>query len=254
MHKLDSNLFTPGTKFVVTDDVKESTFGPGTTGFISYMKNADSVYEDVANVVVSIIRRGKGGKRRVDISNMSIPIFSDPRMLEHKNYLPSGRRHYVHIKKVDFDVEDLMKIIPMDFLGWAAAYARYLNHLVQNIANPKKGLWPNDPHLNLNIAIRLPDIFIQNEDEAIATLTNEVWREVFIGEARAKESALIKCALRYNETVVKASLNSAQFVEYTNEEYYEVSDKDLTTATVKFYKDKAAIVNEMIHFRKKNKK
>jgi hypothetical protein len=254
MQKLVSNLLIPGTKFVVTEDVKESTFGPGTTGFLSYMKNSDSDYEDVANVVVSIIRRGKGGKRRLDVSNMSIPIFSDPRMLEHKNYLPIGRRHYVHIERIDFDTENLMEIIPMDFLGWVAAYSRYLNYLVQHVAKPKKGLWPNDPHQTLNIGMRLPDIFLQNEEETIATLTNEAWRQQFIGEARAKESALIKCALRYNQSVVKTTLNSAQFVEYTNEEYYEVSDKDLATATVKFYKDKAAIVKEMMHFRKKNNK
>lgn len=254
MQKLVSNLLIPGTKFVVTNDVKESTFGPGTTGFMSYMRSADNDYEDVANMVVSVIRRGKGGKRRLDISNVSIPIFVDPRMLEHKNYLPIGRRHYVHIKSTNFDVEDLMEVVPMDFLGWAAAYSRYLNHIVNSIAKPKKGLWPSDLHQNLNIAMRLPDTFAQNEDEIIDVVAHKDWREAFVREARAKESALIKCALRYNETVVKAALNSAQFVEYTNEEYYEVSDKDLATATVKFYKDKAAIVKEMIYFRKKSKK
>ena len=254
MEKLASNLLTPGTKFAVTDDVKESTFGPGTTGFMSYIKNADSDYEDVAHAVVSIIRRGKGGKQRLDVSNISIPIFSDSRMLEHKNYLPIGRRHYVHIESIDFDVDDLITITPIDFLGWMTAYSRYLHYLVQNIAKQKKGLWPNDPQHNLNMAIRLPDMFLQNEEGTTAALTAEAWRTQFVVQARAKESALIKCALRYKESVVKATLNSAQFLEYTNEEYYEVSDKDLTAKTIKFYKDKAQIIKEMIPYRKKNKK
>lgn len=254
MKKLASNLLTPGMKFVVTEDVKENTFGPGTTGFMSHIKNADSDYEDVANVVVSIIRRGKGGKQRLDVSSMSIPIFSDLRMLKHKNYLPIGRRHYVHIKSINFDVDDLMTMPSIDFLGWAAAYSRYLHHLVQSIAKPKKGLWPNDSHHNLNIGMRLPDIYLQNDEATIAALNTEAWKDQFIVEARAKESALIKCALRYKEAVVKATLNSAQFLEYTNEEYYEVSDKDLTAKTVKFYKDKAQIIKEMIPYRKKSKK
>jgi hypothetical protein len=33
-----SQIFNTGTKFVVTDDSVDGTFGSGTTGFVSYVK------------------------------------------------------------------------------------------------------------------------------------------------------------------------------------------------------------------------
>lgn len=250
MERLDCRLIKPGERFIVTDDVKESTFGPGTIGFLAYVKNPDPDYEDVAHIMVSIIRRGKGGKGRLNSGSLSVPIFLDKRMLDHKNYLPVGRRHYVHIEPHPHEVQDLMKLEALDFLGWATAYAKYLHYLIDRIAKPKKGLWPQDTKDPLARAYRLFDHFSNDEAHTIEMYADRLeWRELFIQRARKMESALIKCALRYKDSVVKMVLNSARFVKYTNEEYYQVAKKGATKKTVKFYKDKEKIVEEMINHR-----
>jgi hypothetical protein len=250
MERLSCSLFNPGTRFMVTDDVKEATFGPGTVGIMSHVKSADSDYEDVAHILVSVIKRGKGGKERLNSTALSVPIFFDKKMLDHKNYLPTGRRHYVHIEPYPFKAQDLMKINPMNFLGWATSYAKYLHFLADSIAKPKKGLWPQDGKNPLAVGIRLCDYFSNDEAETIERYGNRIeWRESFITQSRKMESALVKCSLRYKDSVVKMALNSARFVDYTNKEYYKVTGKKSAKGTIKFYEDKEKIVEEMINHR-----
>ncbi len=255
MKILESNLFTPGTKFIVTADVKENTFGPGTLGVMSYVNNGDNDYEDVANIFAIITRRGKGGVPRVNLNSISVPVYSDPRMLNKDNYLPTGRRHYVHIERVPFSHEDLLALDPLDFLGWGAAYIKYLQYLATNIAKPKKqNILPADNNNTLVIMSRLQEYFDSDRDAALVNYSTDVFRRAFITEARKLESSLIKCVLVYKRKVANIALNSARFMDYTNKEYYEVTDKEEAKNTIKFHEEKIEIIDGVSLDKKKKKK
>jgi hypothetical protein len=255
MKILENNLFKPGTKFTVTADVKENTYGPGTLGVMSYVRSGDNDYEDVANITAVIIRRGKGGIPRISSGNISIPVFTDPRMLDKDNYLPIGRRHYVHAERTPYDHEDLLLIEPLDFLGWAAAYLKYLQYLTSNIAKPKKqNILPADNGNVLTIVNRLQEYFEDNKDAALENYTTDAFRRDFITSARKLESSFIKCVLVYKRKVANIALNSARFMNYTNEEYYEVTDSEEAKNTIKFHEEKINIIDGMSLGKKKKKK
>ena len=251
MKKLDCSLLVPGAKFIVNKDVKENTFGPGTIGIMSYIKNADLDYENVAHVVAVIIRRGKGGIQRLNVNSMSIPVFANPKMLEHKNYLPVGRRHYVHIDPFPYKEGDLLKVSALDFLGWSTAYMKYLYYLATSIARPKKSsIIPQDNGHPLAIANRMPDYFDSNRDETLDKFSEEKFRKSFIKISRAAEASLIKCVLMYQKMTTAIALNSANFMKYTNDEYYEVTNKKEAENTITFYEDKLRIIEEMSTFKR----
>lgn len=233
-------LFNTGVRFTVIPDVKETTFSPGSIGFMSYVKEADNDYQNVAYMTAIVVRRGKGGIQRVNASGMSIPVFRDERMLEHENYLPLGRRYYVHIEKMPLEEKHLLDIDDLSFLGWACAQAKYLNHLILNVTRPKaKKLWPsgqkNNPLVHAN---RFPEHFDGDKELTLEKFTNKGFREAFIMEARRMEAYLAKCVLLHKRNIAAILLNSAHFMDYTNEKYYEVTDKKLAKNTVKFYEDK----------------
>jgi hypothetical protein len=255
MKILESNLYTPGTKFTVTADVKENTFGAGSLGVMSYITSGDNDYEDVANASVIIIRRGKGGVPRINLNKLSIPVFNDKRMMDKDNYLPVGRRHYVHTEMVPYSHEDLLAIAPLDFLGWAAAYMKYLQYLASNIAKPKKqNIVPQDQNHVVTIINRLQEHFDHDRDSALVNFTTDMFRRAFIIEARKLESSLIKCVLVYKRKVASIVLNSARFMDYTNTEYYEVTDKEEAKNTIQFHEEKIKVIDEMAANKKKKAK
>jgi hypothetical protein len=250
-------LFRVGTKFVVTPDVKETTFPPGTTAFMSSMLNPDMDYQDVASVRAVVIRRGKGGKARVNINSMHIPIFSDPRMLEHDNYLPVGRRYYVHIDKEPAEEIDVMEMDEMDFLGWACAKSWHLRHLATKIARKGSGrLWPSSKKEPVVAAYSFNERFEIDEAATLANFTNGAFRTDFVRTMRVLEATLSKCETEYQRKVAAAALNSSKFMVYTNEKYFKVVDEDLAKKTVDFYSRKLKWLDSMSvqAFRKKKAK
>lgn len=241
-------IFKPGTKFIVTPEVKETTFSPGTTAFMAYMREPDMDYQDVVRIRAVVVRRGKGGMDRLNFNNMSIPVFNDERMLKHDNYLPVGKKHYVHIEEAPIAVTNVMEMSDMDFLGWASARAISLQYFTANMA--KKGapkLWPkNNAAMPLVVASRLNDYFESDKESSIIKFgKNLTFREEFIKEIRFLEAAAIKCYVVYQKLVASAVLNSARFMTYTNDKYFEVVDKKQAKNTIDFYDKKVKWLNKM---------
>ncbi len=234
---LTNHLYPTGTKFIVTPEVKGNSFTPATTGFIAYMTETDMDYQNVANMKVVLTRRGKGGQNRINIHDVSIPVFTSEEMLKHENYLPIDRRSYSHIESTPFDEPDLFGINPLDFLGWACSYATYLRHLAFNVCYPRginSKLWPRENNV-LEEIYSLSHRFEENPEEFLRRYGQKDFRVVFISKAREVESILTKCSISYKNSVVNAILNSAHFLKYTNEEYYKVEDEKLVKNTIDFY-------------------
>lgn len=117
-----------------------------------------------------------------------------------------------------------------------------------NITKPRtKKLWPGNVNNNspLARAIRFPEYFDAEKEAAFDKFATKEFRDSFVFEARNLESYLIKCALLHQKSVAAILLNSAHFMDYTNEKYYEVVDKELAKNTVKFYEKKYKWLSDM---------
>ena len=253
---LTNHLYPTGTKFIVTPEVKGNSFTPATIGFIAYMTETDRDYQNVANVKVVLTRRGKGGQKRINIHDISIPVFTSEEMLKHENYLPIDRRSYSHIEAMPFDEHDLFGIIPLDFLGWACSYAAYLRHLAFNISYPRgisNKLWPRENNV-LEEVFSLSHRFEENPEQFLRHYEEKDFRIAFISKAREVESILIKCSISHKSAVISAILNSAHFLKYTNEEYYKVEDEKLVKNTINFYEKQYKEVKSLIIKPKKSKR
>lgn len=189
---LISQIFNTGTKFIVTDDTKDSTFGPGTVGFVSYVKGHDQDYSNVVYINAAVIRRGKTGKKRIDFSEMSTPIFDFKDENLTKVMPEEKRRYYVHIEPVLPYEDRIQKMSDIDFLGWAHSQARY----VQKLSTRAKhvAVWPSDSGSILNRILNINENFSEDMDDS---LTNAVTREKFSRNIRMLESTLVKSALLY---------------------------------------------------------
>ena len=241
---LTSKLIAPGTKFIVTEDIKDSTFGPGTIGMMSYIVKKDASFENVAHAYVAIIRRGKGGMDRLNYNQINFPVFFDERMTEHKDYLPLEKKYHVNIKTVDYDELDLLKIKSLDFLGWASAYTAYIYNLTNNLANRR--VWPSDPKHILNSARRIPGLYEESKKETEKIYASTKWRTEFIKEIRRMESTIIRCVLIYKMSVSDIAKNAAKFIKFTNDEYYKVTDDGEDVETIKFCNEKTEFIARMI--------
>lgn len=245
---LKSNLLSPGTKFIATSDVKDTTLPPFSTGFFSYFKNPDRDYQDVAYGAVSIIRRGKTGQERLESKEISFPIFTDKRMLEQDDYLPLGRRYYLHIEEESLDYESLLEAKSLEFLGWSYAYVMFLQHITANFVYPaKRAKWSSETVDQILIDTkRIAQHFSDDPSATIAVYAREDFRRKLISSIRKLESKLMKCICSYKKGAIASILNSAHFIDYTNEEHYEITDKDLAKNTVSFYQEKHKKINDLV--------
>ena len=59
---MKNSLFITGQKFKVIEPTKDTAFGIGSLGFVSFLEKMDSSFMNVAQLQTTIIRKGKGGK------------------------------------------------------------------------------------------------------------------------------------------------------------------------------------------------
>jgi hypothetical protein len=117
----ESQIFEPGTPFVVSDDTEDKVVPAGSTGFISHVKGSDRTHHNVVFLSVVLTRIGKSGKDRVTVKDISTPIY-ELKGKAVKSCMPSEqRRQYVHIDKVAPEFPVLNRMAPLDFMAWACA-------------------------------------------------------------------------------------------------------------------------------------
>jgi hypothetical protein len=242
---LQSYLFEAGAKFTAVDRVKDGTFGPGSLGFISYVKSLDDNYQNLAKVVVVITRRGKGGKGRLGVHTLYLPVF----VFENENFaklMPdSNRKYYIHIERETDPIMSIADMDALDFLGWATAMVIKLKKMSESCRHKK---WPEDKSNPLNRINRLYQHFEEDPDGHLVEYDNEDFRDNFIAECRRMNSAMARIHLQFDLKKVELELNAAEFLEYTNKgefipedaedkknEYEFTDDDKLLTRSVKHY-------------------
>lgn len=199
---LNSSIVVAGTRFVVNDRTEDSTIAPGSTGFISYIRGRDDDYHNVAYLRTIITRRGKNGKHRIDMVDLSTPIFDIAGDAEVSRIMPEEKRkYYVHINVPNETIkEDVLEYSDIDYLAWGCAYASYVQTLCQKAThiNP----WPTKGNDLLNVISNIMSIYSENPEAALIKAAIEE-RETFIQRLRMVELAVADCAIQYMTRIAK---------------------------------------------------
>lgn len=250
MKVIPSQIFNTGTKFNVTEDSVDGTFGPGTTGFISYVKGRDRDYPNVVFIEVTIIKRGKNGKERFDSAEISTPIFDFKN--EHiEKYLPSEHRcHYVHISQHSNMSNNVNQMSDIDYLGWANAYTKYLYKL--SCRTGRIPVWPNENENLLNKILYLSEYFVEDPNGAKIIYTNHDIRKVFVRSIRIIESTLIRRCLSYMSKVAQIESNAIMTVLKLTTKDAPIGPKAIlkTMETLSLEKSKSLEFLSMTHGKK----
>lgn len=193
---INSNIVRPGTMFRVVKPTKDSVFGIGTTGFIGYVKGQDQNFSNVVFYKVIIMRRGKGGKARLEPCEISVPIFL-PESKSLKITFPKiNRKYFVFIDtSLSLIPRSVLKFSNHLFLGWASSWGYFLNKLHTTVKRIK--IWPNDSKHVLNTLLELPNKFAENPTYTLENYTAQEFRIKVVAEIRQFESILSGCAIDY---------------------------------------------------------
>lgn len=206
---LTSKIFQTGTKFMVTDTSKDTTIGPGSTGFVSYVKGHDQDYANVVYIRFISTRRGKTGKERIERQDLSMPIF-DIDDKDAASMLPDPKRKFfVNIEPVEFNVRSIEELDDMDFLGWALAWSTFLRKL--NSRSQYISAWPSGDKLLDNLATT-DSFFADNPTFAKEQLAAAKVRKGFTNSIRMIESTLRSASLSYMKRVAGIEKEAARAI------------------------------------------
>jgi hypothetical protein len=245
---LTSKLLEPGAIFTVTDAVKDSSFPPGSLGFVSFISGIDDSFQDIARVSVVMIRKGKTGKARVLNTTLHVPIF----YVDHKGFnklLPEDgvRKCYVHIERHMAPAMDLMEIPPLMFLGYAVALSRRIKHMSDQCRHKK---WPEAKGHPINIMRQLSGYFEEDPDGLIEKYATAPFRLDFMNKARYMVSSLIRMQIQLDMSRASAEINAAEFLVFTNKGEFIPEDAKEKENEYKFTDDDA-MLKRTLSFHKK---
>lgn len=207
------NLIETGRPFQVVEPTEDSTFGVGTTGFFSYVDKNDSSFINLAMVRTVIIRRGKGGKERMDIARMYFPIFPIEAKEFQKAMPDKGvRKAYVHIEPGE-KIGDAMMLPDIEYLGWATASVRRLKHMAEKC---KHHQWPGSSKHIMNQFMRIHEYFEDDPSRIKERMASQEKRVELLDVLRSMASSMTRMVLHQSVYRADLLLSAAEFLEFTN--------------------------------------
>lgn len=222
---LSSNILSTGNRFVVTEKTVDGTFRPGTTGIISYIKGIDTSCSNVVYLTAIVLKRGKTGKPRMDLEQVSTPIFNFE-VKESSGMMPDKKR-----KRYIFTEPDIQKYRTihemgcLDFLGWALAWSLYLQKLSK--CTKPFCIWPRKSSHIMNKMLNISSFWYENPEYTIEDFCSFLQREKFIKQMRILDSTLVNCSLSYMIKVTESEVNAADYLIQHNNKAKIYDDKIL---------------------------
>lgn len=191
---LKSQAFGTGTKFMVTDESVDGTVGPGTTGFVSLVKGQDQDFENVLYLSTVIIRRGKSGKERLEIVDISTPVFDIDNNWPKDKMPDEKRRNYVHINPMPM-AHNIMILGNIDMIGYGLAYGRLLTKLISRVSGPQAKRFNSEKIINS--FAHLNNYYADDPEGTVEKYSGDDVRDRFIRQARLAETSLTSYNLEY---------------------------------------------------------
>ena len=245
---LISKLLEPGAMFKITDAVKDTAFQSGSLGFVSYIVGVDDSYQDLAKISVVIIRKGKGGKDRIQNSTIYSPIF----YVDHKGFnklLPEegSKKGYVQIERDIPIATDVMVVNPMVFIGYGVALSKQIRYMSSRCKHKK---WPEAKSHPINVMRHLPDYFEEDTAILIEKYSTNKFRSDFIVEIRRMASSLVRVQIELDRDRADTEINAAEFLVFTNKGEFLPKDAKDKKNEYKFTDDDAMLKRTLAYHKK----
>lgn len=252
MRFIKETLLDPGRKFVVSDQIKEASVGPGTLGWVSQINSGHENWQNVAKISCVLTRKGKSGKPRIERVELLIPVFYHFDNGENfAKIMPevSSNRWYMLIEPDGSSEENIMETQTIDFIGWATAAAWNLRN---TIGKTRYGNWPEDQQHPLNRFQRMNEMFNEDPARFISQYDNPAERTKAISAIRSMETSVFKIRMAQAIRKMDIILNSAEFLIYVNKG--EFIDKDAEDKTNEFrFAEDDALLDENLEYHRKRK-
>lgn len=209
MPAINSNIFNTGTKFIVNEKTSDGSFGPGTTGFISFVRGKDRDFPNVVYYTAINIKRGKSGKERLELIEISTPVF-ELEDEEMDSIIPDKkRRNFVRISPANMP-SSILEMSNIDFLGWAAAYTQCVCKI--NTKSNRVNAWPKGDGAILNRMLNISSYYQEDPTYTKESYGGEGSRRDFINRIRMMESTLTKCSLSYMQKVAEIEFTAIRSI------------------------------------------
>jgi hypothetical protein len=245
MKFINESLLEVGTKFTVSDQIKEVNLSPGSIGFISSVGGTHEDFQNVARVTVMLTRKGKAGKPRIERIEMISPIFYYYENEENfKKIMPAAGSNnwYGVLERIDGPVENLIKMQTLDFLGWASAVVYNLRGMLGKI---RHGWWPEDQGNPLNRFARMSEMFNEDPDKFLELYQPEKVRRETIEAIRRMEGTLFKLRLMQNAKRLQSIANAAEFLTFVNNGEFIAEDAEDKKNEYRFTEDTALLAGNV---------
>lgn len=260
---IKSLILEPGGKFIVTEDSKDSTYTPGSCGFMLSLAGVDGTYQNVARIEAVITRRGKGGKARIEHASLTTPVllpdFSKKEF--EKNFaklMPDEKKkyHVITARALDSCV-NVADMEPLDFLGYGSAMVQHLRKMAGRC---KHSRWPEEKANPLNVMNRVFDRFSESPEDYLNDVGESLdFRSNFVAEMRRMLSGMARIHLILEKERAQTEAHAADFLKYVNSgdylsddpeetknEYVFTEEKDLLPRTLEFYNTAHEKISELI--------
>lgn len=253
--QLECNVQRCGTPFKVTDDFKDTTFGPGSMGLLSYMMGPDNNNPNVVFQQVVTTRRGKGGKPRINKSVILCPIFKVPGIPHELLYPKAGDTKYFVNIDASVGVTDLIlnenEAISDEYMSWLLTRAMLTQELDKVVYPPDhrimasaglqgggrgSGIWPKD---KLDVLKK----FAQNVERWHSDGMTDVIAEEFgsfetrlsmLQQLKKVEASLIIPRLEYHRRILKTLRDALNHIQkIVNDKTNEVENPPAYNAAIK---------------------
>lgn len=232
---LSSNILSTGNKFIVTEKTVDGAFRPGTIGIISYIKGIDTGCSNVVYLTAVILKRGKTGKSRIDLEQISTPIFNFETM-DSSGIMPNKKRKRYIFTEPDIQTyRTIHEMEGLEFLGWSLAWALYLQKLSK--CTKPFCIWPKKSSNIMNKMLNISSFWYENNEYTIEDFCSLPQREKFVKQMRTLESTLVNCSLSYMIKVTESEINAADYLlSHNNKE--KICSEEILYATYKLFKEK----------------
>lgn len=237
MHKtevpiLEPTISTPGTAFEIGDGIKDTTFSPGTSGFLSYILGPDYNNPNVIFHKVITTRRGKRGKERFNVNILLSPIFTLPGV-EMDWLIPTDveRKHLVDMrvmKGVTKNVVSNKTTADFSFLSQTLSRALLVAELDKALypsgdkimatvglgGHKEINIWPKSKTSMLRRFVREAESSFNdgNKDSLYDYYCTEESRVNLLRELKSVESCLVIPRLEYQRKISGVMVEALEYI------------------------------------------
>jgi len=230
---LESTIAAPGTMFKVNSTIKDTTFSPGTHGFLSHIVGPDYNNPNVVFHKVVTTRRGKKGKDRLNTNIILSPIFTLPGV-EIDWLIPTDkeRKYLVSMNPMREITKNILKPEETDELKFISQILTrvilvieldksiYLpeNKIMRTvglIGHKDMNIWPTNKNSLIKRFARDVEIMYNDgrRDELIDYYCNVEIKTSLLKELQIIESCLIIPTLEYQRKVFEVMSAAIEYIK-----------------------------------------